>query len=588
MSKSQPAGVRTGRRPWASWPILAAALSLGLVALGVIVITIRQKSGEVKITAPDDKAIKVEKDGVVVVDPSKGNAVTRGPHELGKGSPSSAPITPRTKAIIDALEKPVAMRFRDDTPLGDVLNYIKQATKNGERDPGVPIYVDPVGLQEAEKSMTSTVKIDLEGTPLSATLPLVLDQLGLAYIPKDDLLFISSPEGVANERQSIAVLCVNQAPGTKAVMASLEKPISMPFADETSLEDVLEHVKKATSGPKDPGIQFYLDPIGLQEAERSATATITIDLEGVPLKTTLRHLLRQLELGYFVKQGVLHVTSIERVETELGGPNTPVKETERGDADPAGDGSDGAPEAGGAGGLGGEAKKIAEVRTKRRAHRASAETAFRPLFNGKDKTGWIESPKNKGEWTVVDGILQGQGSGEQGIGATLVTERKDFANFRLRAKFRYPEDGGGAIEVRYIYDAENEARSSYPVIHGVWPSNRDWVQPPGRIAKLVAHPYGSGWGFTGQSASISVAPNQWHSLEIEAVGNEITTRIDGKKTEVLVDHDAAIASGAIALLCQYNSTVQFQEILIQELANDHKADERRQESSGNSAKEPPF
>ena len=55
--------------------------------------------------------------------------------------------------------------------------------------------------------------------------------------------------------------------------------------------------------------------------------------------------------------------------------------------------------------------------------------------------------------------------------------------------------------------------------------------------------------------------------------NEITSWIDGKRLAVLIDDDAGFASGAIALLCQYNSTVQFQEILIQELANDHKIDE---------------
>ncbi|MGO9914676.1 MAG: protein kinase domain-containing protein [Isosphaeraceae bacterium] len=210
--------------------------------------------------------------------------------------------------------------------------------------------------------------------------------------------------------------------------------------------------------------------------------------------------------------------------------------------------------------------------------------AFKPVFNGKDKTGWMESPMNRGEWTVVGGLLQGRGSGERGIAATLVTERKDFANFHLKAKFRFPEDGGAVIEVRYNYDAENTARSSYPVSLGVWPSNRDWANAPGKIRKLVGHPYGSGWAFQEKSASISVAPNQWHTLEIEAMGNEIANWIDGKKLAVFVDDDAVIASGAIALLCQYNSTVQFQEILIQELANDHKADEQPQESSGNSAK----
>ena len=74
------------------------------------------------------------------------------------------------------------MSFNEDTPLEDVLKYIKQATQEPDISRGIPIYVDPIGLQEAEKSMTSTVRnIDLEGVPLKVTLKLLLNQLDLTY-----------------------------------------------------------------------------------------------------------------------------------------------------------------------------------------------------------------------------------------------------------------------------------------------------------------------------------------------------------------------------------------------------------------------
>ncbi len=43
------------------------------------------------------------------------------------------------------------MSFNAETPLDDVLKYIKQATTTPTFS-GIPIYVDPVGLQEAERS----------------------------------------------------------------------------------------------------------------------------------------------------------------------------------------------------------------------------------------------------------------------------------------------------------------------------------------------------------------------------------------------------------------------------------------------------
>lgn len=85
------------------------------------------------------------------------------------------------------------MSFPNETPLEDVLSYIKQATK-GPRFAGIPIYVDPVGLQEADKTTSSTVHIDLEGVPLRRALQLILSQLDLAYFVEDGILVITSPE----------------------------------------------------------------------------------------------------------------------------------------------------------------------------------------------------------------------------------------------------------------------------------------------------------------------------------------------------------------------------------------------------------
>jgi hypothetical protein len=57
---------------------------------------------------------------------------------------------------------------------------------------GIPIYVDPIGLQDADKTLADTVQIQLEGIPLKTTLRLVLKQLSLTYTVKDGLMTITS------------------------------------------------------------------------------------------------------------------------------------------------------------------------------------------------------------------------------------------------------------------------------------------------------------------------------------------------------------------------------------------------------------
>jgi hypothetical protein len=95
-------------------------------------------------------------------------------------------------AVLKTLDEPVAMQFANETPLEDVLKYLKESTKSKGFPDGLPIYVDPVGLQEAEKTMTSPVTIDLNGVPLRRTLQLALRQLGLVYHVEDGMIYITS------------------------------------------------------------------------------------------------------------------------------------------------------------------------------------------------------------------------------------------------------------------------------------------------------------------------------------------------------------------------------------------------------------
>ena len=100
--------------------------------------------------------------------------------------------SPETKAILGILDDPVSMHFPTDTPLEDVLKYIQESTKASNRPTGIPIYVDPNALQDSDKTMASTIAINLEGLPLKITLKLALKQLGLWYRVEDGLLIIDS------------------------------------------------------------------------------------------------------------------------------------------------------------------------------------------------------------------------------------------------------------------------------------------------------------------------------------------------------------------------------------------------------------
>jgi tetratricopeptide (TPR) repeat protein len=156
---------------------------------------------------------------------------------------------------------------------------------------------------------------------------LTTEDIVRASVPFPDNQFIEYPDAdwwryiseKRIKRWGRAVDLFDRDPKTRQILEKLDEPISMSFANETPLDDVLKYIKQATTTPTFSGIPIYVDPLGLQEAERSLNSTVQIDLEGVPLKTTLKLILKQLGLAYTVKDGFLMITSedSEDKQTEI-------------------------------------------------------------------------------------------------------------------------------------------------------------------------------------------------------------------------------------------------------------------------------
>ncbi len=109
----------------------------------------------------------------------------------------------------------------------------------------------------------------------------------------------------------------DNSPADASILRRLNEPVTMSFANETPLEDVLKYIKSATQGPKDSGIPIYVDPEGLKDAGVTLTSPVMLDVEGVPVRVTLRLMLKQLKLAYCVKDGLLMISSVDGIQNEL-------------------------------------------------------------------------------------------------------------------------------------------------------------------------------------------------------------------------------------------------------------------------------
>jgi hypothetical protein len=101
----------------------------------------------------------------------------------------------------------------------------------------------------------------------------------------------------------------------RIILAKLEEPVSMSFAHATPLEDVLKYIKSATTGPRDHGIEFYIDPVALNGVGKTMKSPVALDVEGAPLRVTLGLLLKQLGLEYMVQDGLLKIGKASTVSS---------------------------------------------------------------------------------------------------------------------------------------------------------------------------------------------------------------------------------------------------------------------------------
>jgi hypothetical protein len=99
----------------------------------------------------------------------------------------------------------------------------------------------------------------------------------------------------------------------------LARAVDFDFPDNTPLEDVLEFIQQSTVCDELPGgLPIYLDPWGLVKADRTPQSPVVIKTHGVPLRSTLCMLLRQLDLDYQVKDGLIIISSPAGTADETG------------------------------------------------------------------------------------------------------------------------------------------------------------------------------------------------------------------------------------------------------------------------------
>ncbi|MBI4657345.1 MAG: DUF1080 domain-containing protein [Verrucomicrobia bacterium] len=133
---------------------------------------------------------------------------------------------------------------------------------------------------------------------------------------------------------------------------------------------------------------------------------------------------------------------------------------------------------------------------------------FRPLFNGKDLTGWkLRRADGHQSWSVKDGVLINTvNAGEHGT--DLVTTEK-FWNFTVRFEYKIPIGANSGFYLRGRHEIQilDDYGSGKPSLGG-----NGAIYQHAAVSKFASKPAG-----------------EWNTVEASMIGNKITVVLNGVK-----------------------------------------------------------
>ena len=153
------------------------------------------------------------------------------------------------------------------------------------------------------------------------------------------------------------------------------------------------------------------------------------------------------------------------------------------------------------------------------------ELNYKPLFNGRDFTGW-EASNGKIEpcWKAADGMLVC--TGERGSWLRTTDEYDDF---NLRLEYKFKPEGNSGVYIRVPKGGSHHGQES-----GIEVQILDDEHP--RYAKLKPYQLsGSLYAIVAPSQRVSRKPGQWNTLEINCRGTQYRVTHNGT---VVVDANA--------------------------------------------------
>lgn len=196
---------------------------------------------------------------------------------------------------------------------------------------------------------------------------------------------------------------------------------------------------------------------------------------------------------------------------------------------------------------------------------AKAPAGFKPIFNGKDFSGWAGQVDN---FEVVDGAIRCK----TGKGGTPYYDQ-DLTDFAVRLEFKLPPGGNNGLALRY----PGTGNTAYVGMCELQVLDDNYDKVKGKLDPRQVH--GSAYGMVGAQRGFQRPIGEWNFQEVTVVGSTIKVELNGF---IILDADLSKVDMATVMaktphpgkdrkngffgLAGHNDPAQFRDILLKDLS----------------------
>lgn len=170
---------------------------------------------------------------------------------------------------------------------------------------------------------------------------------------------------------------------------------------------------------------------------------------------------------------------------------------------------------------------------------ADDRDGFKPLFNGRDLTGWTQK-NGTATYRVEDGCVVGKTS--EGSPNSFLCTDKDYANFELKFEVKVDDELNSGVQIRSVSKPDIKGGR----VHGPQVE----IATNGTAGYVYGEALDTGWLTTDMSSDAARAAfkkGEWNSYHVKAQGKSLKTWVNGIPVADYVDEKTNMNTGFIGL-----------------------------------------